>query len=122
LSDADVEKRDRIIEQALKPKGTTKRLGMTFSSVDRALEETSEIGITAERRGMEEALRAAREEERRRRRRAILVSIFAFVSFTAAALIGGWGFGLFTLPTEAWLVVLGLGGLGFALLTFYALK
>jgi len=122
LSNADVEKRDKIIEQALKAKEPTKQTDVSPTSADYALEEATEIGRTEERSGMESALKAARESEQQRRSRAIFASLFAFISFIAAALIGGGTFGLFALSTEMWLGLLGLGALGFAILVFYILR
>jgi len=122
LSRVEVEKRDQIIEQALKVRESTKQEDLSVASADHALEEATEIGRAEERTGMENALKAARESEQRRRSRALLGALFAFMSFVAAAIIGIWGFGLFTLPTEVWLALLGVGGLGFAVVTFYTMK
>lgn len=122
MSRAEVEKRDQIIEQVLKVREATKQEDLSVSSADYALEEATEIGRTEERTGMENALKAARESEQRRRSRATLAALFAFISFVAAAVIGIWGFGLFALPTEVWLGLLGIGGVAFAVVAYYMVR
>jgi len=118
----DRSRREQIVAEALSMRETSKPAGTSWASLDSALGEIAEMRRAEERRGLERALKAARESEQRRRGKATLAAALAFLTFLATALITGGALGLISISFEVYLALLGFGAVGFAVLAFVMLR
>jgi ferric-dicitrate binding protein FerR (iron transport regulator) len=121
-TNTEADKRDEIIQEALKVKESSKQDEAAYAAADYALNEVSEIRRAEERRGLEDALKTARELEQRRKTRRAFAAVLAFVIFMATAIIAVGSLGLLSTGIEVVLALLVVGGLGFAALAFFATR
>jgi ferric-dicitrate binding protein FerR (iron transport regulator) len=121
-TNTEADKRDEIIQEALKIKESSKQDEAAYAAADYALNEVSEIRRAEERRGLEDALKTARELEQRRKTRRAFAAVLAFVIFMATAIIAVGSLGLLSTGIEVVLALLVVGGLGFAALAFFATR
>lgn len=119
---AETDKRDEIIQEALKVRESSKQDEVTYAAADHALNEVSEIRRAAEKGGLEDALKAARALEQRRKIRGAFAAVLVFVTFMATAIIAVGSLGLLSTGIEVFLALLVVGGLGFAALAFFLVR
>lgn len=119
---AEADKRDKIIQEALKVRASSKQDEAAYAAADHALNEVSEIRRAEERRGLEDALKTARALEQRRKIRGTFAAVLAFVIFMATAIIAVGSLGLLSTGIEVFLALLVVGGLGFAALAFFVVR
>ena len=119
---AEADKRDEIIQEALKVRESSKRDEAAYAAADHALDEVSEIRRAEEKRGLEDALKATRALEQRRKTRGVFAAVLAFVTFMATAIVVVGSLGLLSTGIEVSLALLVVGGLGLAALAFFVVR